>query len=73
MWKSATSLTLNTESTYDWTAQEWTVPINVMIGQVVRIGKQPVSLQLGGRYYAESPDGGPEWGLRFNVVLLFPK
>jgi hypothetical protein len=27
----------------------------------------------GYRYYFNAPDDGPEWGLRFNVVLLFPK
>lgn len=72
-WHTATSLTLNTESTYDWTAEEWTVPINLMVAQLVRLGKQPVQFQLGGRYYAESPDDGPEWGLRFAIVFLFPK
>ena len=25
------------------------------------------------RNYAEQPDGGPEWGLRFTITLLFPK
>jgi hypothetical protein len=24
-------------------------------------------------YYAESPAGGPEWGLRAGITLLFPK
>jgi hypothetical protein len=28
---------------------------------------------VGGRYYLEGPDGGPEWGLRAGLVLLFPK
>jgi hypothetical protein len=23
--------------------------------------------------YAESPDGGPEWGVRFTVTFLFPR
>jgi hypothetical protein len=34
---------------------------------------QPVSLGIGGRYYAEAPDGGPDWGIRLLVTLLFPK
>jgi hypothetical protein len=25
------------------------------------------------KYYAEGPKGGPDWGLRFMVTLLFPK
>ncbi len=72
-WPSATSLTLNSETTYDWTHHEATVPINLMLSQLVRIGKQPVNFQIGGRYYADSPDGGPEWGIRFAITFLFPK
>jgi len=71
--KTFTSFTLNTESTYDWEGGQWTVPINVMVQQLVKIGKQPVALQLGYRYYAEKADDGPNWGLRFAVTLLFPK
>jgi hypothetical protein len=70
--KTHTSFTLNTESTYNWENDEWTVPINLMVSQVLKIGKQPVSVQLGGRYYADAPSGGPDWGLRLNFTLLFP-
>ncbi len=68
-----TTFGLNTESTYDWEAEQWTVPINLFVSQLLRIGSQPISLTLGGRYYAERPTGGPDWGLRFVVTLLFPK
>ena len=71
--KKAMTFTLNTESTYDWDNDQWTVPLNVMVQQLVKIGKQPVAFTAGGRYYAEKPDEGPEWGLRFAVILLFPK
>lgn len=70
---SATSVTVNTESTYNWEDDQWTVPVNVMLAQVVKFGRQPVQFQVGYRYYAESPAGGPEWGLRFVVTFLFPK
>ncbi len=70
--KGAT-LTLNSESTYDWEAEQWTVPLNVMYSQVLPIGKQLVSIAGGARYYVEAPDGGPEWGLRLVFTLLFPK
>ena len=32
-----------------------------------------VQFAIGGRNYAEKPVGGPDWGLRFVVTLLFPK
>jgi len=71
--KTYTSLGLNTESTYDWKTHQWTVPVNFMLQQMVKVGDQPVSLQLGYRYYAEKPDYGPDWGLRFQLTFLFPK
>jgi len=71
--KTYTTFTVNTESTYDWQNGQWTVPVNFMLNQMLKIGKQPISLQLGYRYYAEKPNGGPDWGLRFAITFLFPK
>jgi hypothetical protein len=71
--KTYTTFSLNTESIYDWGNSQWTVPINVSIGQMIKIGNMPISLELGYRYYAEKPEGGPDWGLRFFVKFLFPK
>jgi hypothetical protein len=68
-----TTFGLNTESTYDWSSNQWTVPLNPNVSQLLKIGGKPVSLMLGGRYYAEKPANGPEWGLRFQITLLFPK
>ena len=72
-WPNGFGLTLNTETSYDWTAGQATVPINLVASQVMKIGAQPISVQAGIRYYAARPDGGPDWGLRLAVVLLFPK
>jgi hypothetical protein len=71
---TAWTVALNTESTYDWRAEEWSVPINLMLSKLVHFGKQPVSFQGGIRYWADSTDAGPEdWGARFAVTFLFPK
>lgn len=70
---TAVSYSLNSESSYDWKSEQWTVPINASVSKLTSIGDQKVSFQLGGRYYADAPAGGPDWGLRFNVTLLFPK
>jgi hypothetical protein len=70
----ATSFTLNTEATYDWTNEQWSVPINFLVAQVVKIGKQPVQFGIGARYWADSPEFGPDgWGARAVVTFLFPK
>jgi hypothetical protein len=71
--KTHTTFTIDTESTYNWEAGQWTVPLNWTVSQVTKIGKMPVSFQAGVRYYAAKPDGGPDWGLRFTVTFLFPK
>lgn len=71
--KTHTTIGVNAESIYDWETSQWTVPVNATITQLVRIGKMPVSLQVGGRYYAEGPSGAPEWGLRATVTLVLPE
>jgi hypothetical protein len=49
------------------------VPVNVFVTQLLKLGPLPISLSLGGRYYAERPIGGPDWGLRFAITFLFPR
>lgn len=68
-----TTFSINTETTYDWTAEQWSVPVNLVISQLFKVGNQPLQAFVGGRYYLEGPEGGPEWGLRAGLVLLFPK
>lgn len=70
----AWTFALNTESTYNWETNDWSVPINMMASKLVTFGKQPVSFQVGARYWAAAPENGPEgWGFRANVTFLFPK
>lgn len=67
------TLTFNVESTYDWKASQWTVPLNIQYSKVSKLGSQMLSYQGGVRVYLDAPQGGPDWGLRFGVTLLFPK
>lgn len=67
------TLTFNVESTYDWKGEQWTVPVNLVYSKVTKIGSQTVSFAGGVRGYADAPEGGPDWGLRFVVTLLFPE
>jgi hypothetical protein len=70
----AWTYTLNLESTYDWKAEQWAVPINAVVTKLVRIGEQRVSIGGGVRYWADSPPGGPHgWGFRLVFTLLFPR
>ena len=71
---TATTFVLNTESSYDWEARQWSVPIMAGVTQVLRLGDQLVQVGALARYWAESPTQGPHgWGLRLNVTLLFPR
>jgi hypothetical protein len=74
--KTHTTFTLSTEATANWNNTpgdaKWTVPLIFQISQILKIGKQPVSLQVGGKYYADSPRYGPDWGVRFNLTMLYP-
>lgn len=70
--KRATTYGWNLETTYDWKRDSWVIPMNLSIAQLVKLGKQPAQVGIAGRYYIESPTGGPDWGIRLNFVLLFP-
>jgi hypothetical protein len=72
--KTKTTIGLNLESTYDWENSQWAVPVNFTVNQLLKVGKLPLQIGGGIRYWAESPDGGPEdWGARLQLTFLFPK
>jgi hypothetical protein len=68
-----TTFTFNTETTYDWQNEQWIAPANLIVSQLFKIGDQPLQAFVGARYYVETPNGGPEWGLRFGLTFLFPR
>jgi hypothetical protein len=71
---SKTTIGLTTEATHDWETEKWSVPVNLTVSQLLRLGRQPLQIGGGVRYWAASPDAGPEgWGLRLQLTLLFPK
>jgi len=67
------TVSVNSESTYNWKSKQWTVPVNVAYSKVSRWGNQMVSNAFGAGLYATSPQGGPEWQLRYVLTMLFPK
>jgi hypothetical protein len=71
---SAVTYSFNSESTYDWENEQWSVPFNAIMTKVVRFGNQTTSIGGGIRYWAEGPGSAPEgWGLRFLFTLMFPR
>jgi hypothetical protein len=72
--KTKTTFGLNTESTYDWNNDQWSVPVNATVAQLLKIGSQIIQLGGGIRYWAESPENGPDGiGFRVTLTFLFPK
>lgn len=70
----AWTFSLNSESTYDWNADQFSIPVNASVSKLVNVNGQPISLAAGVRYWAESPDTGPkDFGARLTVTFLFPK
>jgi hypothetical protein len=72
--ETKTTLAILTESTYDWEAEQWSVPLIALVAQMFKIGPQVLQIAVGAKYWAEAPEDGPEgWGLRVQLTLLFPK
>jgi hypothetical protein len=72
--RTKTTFGLNLESTYDWNNDQWAVPINLTVQQLLKVGNLPFQIGGGVRYWADSPDNGPEgWGARLQLTFLFPK
>lgn len=70
---SGRTLSFNLESTYDWHANQWSIPANVSVSKVSKIGGQMVSYTAGVRGYLDGTEGGPDWGVRLAITLLYPK
>ena len=47
---TATSLTLQTGSTYDWDDETWSVPVNLLASQIVKAGSQSMQLETEVRW-----------------------
>ncbi len=67
---SAPLITANWEADSD---NRWTIPFGGGVGKIFKIGKQPVNGQASAYWNAEKPDGAPDWQLRLQLQLMFPK
>ncbi len=74
--EGGTYLTTSPILTADWKADsgnQWTVPIGGGIGHIFHLGRLPVNTQIGAYYNVVRPDFGPNWQVRAQVQLMFPK
>ena len=71
---NAVSFSLNAEATFDGVNDEWSIPVKFSASKLFRFGKLPVSLGGGVRYWADSPEGGPEgWGVILSMSIILPR
>jgi len=69
-----TTYALNTEATYNWETNDWSIPLAFSASQLIKVGDQLLQIGGGLRYWVESPASGPEgWGFRLSVTMLYPK
>jgi hypothetical protein len=66
----AWTFTLQSEATYDWEGEQWSIPVAGIVSKFLNIGGQNMSISAGARYWAETPYNGPE-GFSFHLVLAF--
>jgi hypothetical protein len=68
-------LTFSPIVTANWNArgEQWTVPIGLGMGQLFRIGTQPVNVQAHAYYNLVKPEQAGNWTVRLQFQLLFPK
>ncbi|MFK5878695.1 MAG: hypothetical protein QM478_04270 [Flavobacteriaceae bacterium] len=71
--KTGASLTLASENTQDWNNDFFGGFAGIYYAKVVSIGKQKVQLGGGPKIFYGNNPLNAEWGLRANIIFLFPK
>jgi hypothetical protein len=62
--------------TANWKATSgnvWTVPLGGGVGRIMKLGFQPVNLNLQFYGNAAYPTGTSPWTMKFTMAFLFPK
>lgn len=69
---NGTTISISSETSYDWAHKAWTVPLNAGASHIYRFGSQRVQLGLQGQFFPVTPNG-PQIGVRTTATFLFPK
>jgi len=70
---SGASLTVASENTQSWKNDIFGGFIGVFYAKVVKLGKQLTQFGGGPKVFYGNNPFNPNWGLRLNIVLLYPK
>ncbi len=71
--KTGASLTIAAENTQDWNNDFFGGFAGIYYSKVLTFGKQMVQLGGGPKVFYGNNPFNPDWGVRANVILLFPK
>jgi hypothetical protein len=71
--KTGASYTIASENTQDWDNDFFGGFTGIYYAKVTKFGKQMVQLSAGPKVYYGNNPFNPDWGVRANIILLFPK
>ena len=73
-WPSAWTFSVQSETSYNWDTEQWSVPVNAAVARLVKFGELPVSLQAGVGYWIDSPAGAADdWRFRLQANFVLPR
>jgi hypothetical protein len=59
--------------TFNWRNGKQNMPLSIKLGHTTKIGKQPVDMFVQPFYTTAHDGASSEWGVKFNIALLFPE
>jgi hypothetical protein len=71
--KSGASISLSSENTQSWNNDIFGGFVGAYYAKVVKFGKQMMQLGGGPKLFYGNNVFNPEWGIRANIIFLFPK
>jgi hypothetical protein len=71
--KTGASLTIAAENTQDWDHDRFGGFAGIYYAKVMTFGKQMIQLGGGPKIFYGNNPSNPDWGVRANIILLFPK
>ncbi len=58
---------------YDWKEEQWTIPLNLTVKKIVKIGSLPAQIAASFDYYIEKNDDfGPDWAFTLHFTPIVP-
>ena len=70
---SGASYTIASENTQSWNNDFFGGFLGIYYARVVKVGKQLIQVGGGPKFYYGNNPLNPQWGLRANIIALFPK